>query len=119
MDKKEGETIEDKAEVDKIINEKIRGKKLIFTKYYFYGIDLKGITHEFVQEVFPQFDKVFAIETEKLKQGDMGYELFYRLSNNTSFSIATCPKDKEILIIHAVEYKRSLEKRFKSFNVRR
>ena len=66
-----------------------------------------------VLKIFPQFEKVFEIEVEKLKQGDIGYELFYRLSNNTYFSIATCPKDNNVLIIHAIEYKRSLEKRFK------
>jgi hypothetical protein len=106
-------TIEDKQEIDKVIKEKIKGRKLVFTKYYYFGIDIKGISHEKVQEVFPQFDKVFAIETETLKKGDMGYELFYKLSNNTSFSIATCPKDDKLLIIHAVEYKRNLDKRIK------
>ncbi len=64
-------------------------------------------------EVFPQFNKVFEIEKDILKRGDIGYELFYRLSNNTYLSIATCPKNKNLLIIHAIEYKRSLEKRFK------
>jgi hypothetical protein len=107
--------IVDKKEIDKIINEKIKGKKIIYTDYYYFGIDLKGISHEFVEELFPQFDKITVIETERLKFGDMGYELFYSLSNNVTFSIATCPKDREVLVIHAVEYKRKLEKRFKKF----
>ena len=105
--------ITNKKEINRIIFEKIKGKKIIFTDYYWYGIDKKGIQHEKVLEVFPQFDKVFEIEKETLKYGDIGYELFYKLSNNTYLSIATCPKNKKILIIHAVEYKRSLEKRFK------
>jgi len=50
-----------------------------------------------------------------MKRGDIGYELFYRLSNNTSFSIATIPKDNNVLIIHAVEYKKNLDKRIKKF----
>jgi hypothetical protein len=79
----------------------------------YFGIDTKGLSHEKVLEIFPQFEKVFAIEVDKLKFGGVGVELFYKLSSNTSFSIATCPKDKDILIIHAIEYKRSLEKRFK------
>ncbi len=105
--------ISDKSEIQKIISEKIKGKKLIFTKYYWFGILKRGIEHQKVLEIFPQFDNVFEVETEKLKYGDEGYELFYKLSNNTTFSIATCPKDKKVLIIHAVAYKRSLEKRFK------
>jgi hypothetical protein len=105
--------ISDKKEIDKIISKQIKGKKLIFTDYYKFGILKKGIEHERVLEIFPQFDLVFEIEKEVLKYGDIGYELFYKLSNNISFSIATCPKDKTLLIIHAVEYKRSLEKRFK------
>lgn len=114
-EEKETKTITDKKEIDKIINKKIKGKKLVFTDYYFYGITLRDISHELVKEVFPQFDKVFTIESETLKHGDIGYELFYKLSNNKTFSIATCPKDKKVLIIHAVEYKRSLSKRLKTF----
>lgn len=110
---KEVTTITDNQEIKKIIEEKIKGKKLIFTDYYYFGIDKRGISHERVLGIFPQFDKVFAIEVEKLKKGDLGYELFYSISNNASFSIATCPKDGGILIIHAVEYKRDLEKRIK------
>jgi|SRR3989339_845936 len=107
------ELITDKKEIDKIIEEKIKGKKLIFTKYYDMSIAEKGIEHEKVLEIFPQFDKVYEIEKETLKRGDIGFELFYRLSNNTYFSIATIPQDSKVLVIHAVEYKRSLERRFK------
>src|SRR3989338_1279190 len=113
MAEKEVKTINDKEEIDKIIQEKIKGKKLIFTNYYYFGIDKRGLTHERVLEVFPQFDKVIAIEIEALKLGDLGYELFYEMSNNLTFSIATCPKDNNVLVIHAVEYKRNLEKRIK------
>jgi hypothetical protein len=111
--KEEVRTIEEKNEIAKVIEEKIKGKKLVFTDYYYFGIDKRGITHEKVMEIFHQFDKIFAIEIDKLKRGDLGYELFYSLSGNVSFSIATCPKDDKLLIIHAVEYKRSLEKRIK------
>jgi len=105
--------ISDKKEIEEIISSKIKGKRLIFTKYYEFGILSKGIPHEKVIEIFPKFELVYEIEKEILKYGDIGYELFYKLSNNTNFSIATCPKNKNLLIIHAVEYKRSLEKRFK------
>ncbi len=115
MTEREAKTIEDKQEISKIIEEKIKGKKVIFTNYYYFGIDKRGISHEKVQEIFPQFEKVFAIEIEFLKKGDLGYELFYDLSNNVSFSIATCPQNEKVLIIHAVEYRRSLEKRIKKF----
>ena len=107
------ELIADKKEIGKIISEKIRGRRLVFTDYYQMGIIHKGIEHDRVMQIFPQFDKVYEIEKEILKHGDIGYELFYRLSNNIHFSIATCPKDDKVLIIHAVEYKRDLEKRFK------
>ena len=107
------ELIKDKKEIDKIIDEKIKGKKLIFTNYYRLSIAEKGIEHEKVLEVFPQFDKVSEIEKETLKYGDIGYELFYQLSNNTYFSVAACPKDDKVFVIHAVEYKRSLDRRLK------
>src|SRR3989344_4616793 len=105
------ELIQDKKEIEKIINEKIKGKKLIFTAHYRLSAAEKGIEDEKVKEILPQFDKVYAIEKETLKYGDVGYELFYRLSNNTDFSIATCPQNDRLIIIHAVEYKRSLRKR--------
>lgn len=110
------ELIEDKTEIDKIIKEKIQGKKLVFTDYYQEGILRKGIEHETVLEIFPQFDKVIKIEKERLKL-DIGYELFYKISNNATFSIATIPKNDAVLIIHAVEYKRKLDDRFKKFKI--
>jgi len=108
--------ITDKKEINKIISEKIKGKKLVFTDYYKFGILKKDIPHSKVMEIFPKFDKIFEIEKDKLKHGDVGYELFYRLSNSIYFSIATCPLNKKVLIIHAVEYKRSLEKRFRNYS---
>ncbi|MBI2631887.1 hypothetical protein HYW75_02705 [Candidatus Pacearchaeota archaeon] len=107
------ETITDKIAIEKIINEKIKGKNLIFTRYYRLSIAQKGLTHEKVWEVFPQFERIMAIEKEIMRGGDEGYEIFYNLSKDTSFSIATIPKDNKVLIIHAVEYKRDLNYRFK------
>ncbi len=105
------EVITDKKEIEKIISESIKGKKLIFTRHYRISSAQKGIDDRRVIEIFSQFDKVYAIEKDVLKHGDAGYELFYDLSNNTYFSIATCPKNGEVLIIHAVEYKRKLDSR--------
>ena len=107
------ELITDKKEIDKIINTEIKGRKLNYTKYYYLRLDARGLEHAKVQEIFPQFDKVFAIEKEKLRFGDIGYELFYKLSNNVTFSIATSPKKDRLDIIHAVEYKRSLAERLR------
>lgn len=105
--------ITDKREIDKIINEKIKGKRLIFTNYYYLGIDKKGINHDRVLEIFKRFDKITFIEIKTLKYGDRGYELFYKIDENITFSIATCPKDNYLLFIHAIEYKRNLQKRIK------
>ncbi len=115
MTEKEAKIIEDKSEIDKIIKEKIKGKKLVFTEWYKIGLLRKGIPEEKFDEVFPQFDKVYAIEIEKLKNENLGYELFYRISNNVTISIGTIPKEEDILIIHLIEYKRNLDYRFKKF----
>ena len=106
------ETITNKTEIDKIIADEIKGKKLIFTQHYRIRAAWRGISDEKVLEVFPRFEKVIAIEKKTLKLGDVGYELFYNIGDNVTFSIATCPQDGKILIIHAIEYKRSLAKRF-------
>ena len=112
---KEVKTITDKQEIDKIIQEKIKNRKLIFTEWYKIGILRKSIPEEKFDEVFPQFDKVCTIEIEELKKGDLGYELFYKLSGNVTISIATIPKEKDLLIVHLIEYKRNLDYRFKKF----
>src|SRR3989344_4194909 len=105
MPEKEGEIITDKSRIGKIIEEKIKSKRFIFTDWYKAGLLRKGISEEKFDEIFPQFDKVSAIEIERLKKGDLGYELFYKISNNTTISIGTIPKEDSLLIIHLVEYK--------------
>ncbi len=115
MVEKEVKTIENKQEINKIIEEKIKGKRLFFTEWYKTGLLRKGISEERFSEIFPQFDKVSVIEIEKLKKGDLGYELFYKLSNNTTISIGTIPKKDTLLIIHLIEYKRNLDYRFRKF----
>jgi hypothetical protein len=115
MNEREVKTIEDKQEINNIIEDKIKGRKLIFTDWYKIGLLKKGISDEKFDEIFQQFDKIFVIEIERLDSGDFGYELFYKLSNNTIISIATIPKEKNLLIIHLIEYKRNLDYRFKKF----
>ena len=65
--------IGDKKEIEKIINEKIKEKRLIFTDQYKIGIMRKGIPENKFNEIFPQFDKIYKIEKETLKKGDVGY----------------------------------------------
>lgn len=103
----------DKKEIEDIISKCIKNKKIVFTANYRIRAAMRDISDEKMLQIFPQFEKVFAIEVKKLRYGDEGYELFYSLGNNITFSIATCPKGKRLLIIHAIEYKRSLAKRFK------
>lgn len=107
------EIIKDKKEIDKIITEKIKGKWLNFTRHYRIKASWRGIPDERVLEIFPQFEKIFAIDIKTLKYGDIGYELFYKLSNSITFSIALCPIGKKLDLIHAIEYKRSLGSKFK------
>ena len=115
MPEKEVKTIENKQEIDRIIEEKIKGKKLIFTEWYKIGLLRKGISEERFNEIFPHFDKISAIEIETMKKGDLGYELFYKISNNITISIGTIPKENVLLIIHLIEYKRNLDYRFRKF----
>jgi len=78
-DEKEVKIIKDRKEIEKIIEEKIKGRKLVFTDWYKIGLLRKGISEEKFNEIFPQFDKVSVIEIEKMKGGDLGYELFYKI----------------------------------------
>ena len=91
------ELIENKEEIKSIIDKEIKNRRLHFTNKYWIGIMKRNIPHEKVLEIFPQFEKVFAIEKDVLKFGNLGYELYYKISNNIEFSIATCPLNKKIL----------------------
>lgn len=115
MGKKEVIFIEEKNEINEIIESKIKNKRIIFTDWYRLGLLKKGISEEKFNEIFPQFERIYKIERETLKSGDIGYEFFYKISNNTDFSIGTIPKENKLLVIHLIEYKRSLESRFKKF----
>lgn len=88
------ELITDKKEIDKIIEKKIKGKKIVFTNYYYLRLGERGLEHEKVRKILLWFDKIFAIEIDMLKFGDRGYELFYDLGSDVTFSIATVPKEK-------------------------
>ena len=107
------ELINNKKGIEKIINEKIKNKKINFTKNFCWRNAMRGISNNKVLEIFPQFDKIIAIEKKILKFGDIGYELFYSLSDDITFSIALCPVRNHINFVHAIEYKRSLAKRLK------
>ena len=111
------EIIEDKREIYEIINEKIKGKRLVFTDWYKEGILKRGIEQDEVMKVFYQFEKVNRVEKEKLSKGDIGFELFYKVGDYTTFSIATIPKNEKLLIVHAIKYKRNLDYRFKKFKL--
>lgn len=115
INEKDVKLIDDISKINEILETKIKNRKIIFTEWYKIGIMRKGISEEKFSEIFPQFDKIIKIEEERLKLGDIGYELFYKISNNTTYSIATLPKDKNLLIIHLIEYKRNLDQRFKRF----
>ena len=78
MIEKEVKTIEDKKEIEKIIKEKIKSKKLVFTDWYKLGLLKKGISEEKFNEIFPQFDKISAIEIERLKEGIQDMSFFIK-----------------------------------------
>ena len=56
--------IENKKEIEQIINLYIKNKKLIFTDWYKIGLLKKGIMEEKFNEIFPQFEKIYKIEKE-------------------------------------------------------
>jgi len=119
MDLKEGEIIKilEKEKIKEIYDKKVRDKKLIFTGYYNYGIMKRNIEHSETLKILPQVEKIFAIEVEKIK-GKVGYEFFYKLSSNQSFSISTFPSKKKVIVNHAILYNRSLQKRFPSVKLK-
>lgn len=121
MDDEKVIQITNKEELENIINiiKSYNKSQYNFTTWYWKRLFLRGMEHERVLEIFLEYDKIFLIEKRKLKFGDIGYELFYKLSNNTSFSIAIIPLKDRLEFIHAIEYKRKLDKRIKNFKQKR
>ncbi len=104
--------IKNKKEIDEIIVEKIKGKKVYLTDHCINRAMWRGIDEEKIFSIFPQFEKVFVIETKILKYGDEGCELFYELDENHYFAIAMIPEADRLKIVHAIEYKRNIKQRF-------
>ncbi len=104
--------IKNKKEIDEIIVEKIKWKKVYLTDHCINRAMWRGIDEEKIFSVLPRFDKVFVIETKILKYGDEGYELFYELGRNNYFAIAMIPEADRLKIVHVIEYKRNIKQRF-------
>lgn len=81
------ELIKDKSEIEKIISI-IKNKKIFLTRNYSLKCAKINTDEKRAIEILPMYDKVIAIEREKLREGDTGYELFYLMDNGFIFSIA-------------------------------
>lgn len=121
MDDEKVVQITDKEELENIINmiKSYNKSQYNFTTWYWKRLFLRGMEHERILEILQEYDKIFLIEKRKLKFGDIGYELFYKLNINSSLSIAIIPLKNKIEFIHAIEYKRNLDKRIKDFKQKR
>ena len=92
-----------KEEIGKIIN-RLRGyseKQFRFTDNYWKRISSRDIDHDFVVKTFFEFDKINLIEEDILKFGDIGYDLYYEISNNRTLILGVCPK-KDLIFIHGI-----------------
>ena len=74
------ELIEDKKEIDKIIKERIKDKRIVFTTHYKISSAEKGIEDKKVKEIFQQFDKVYAIEKDTLNMEILVTNYFTKLA---------------------------------------
>jgi len=72
-----------------------------FTQHYWERLALRDIDHNFLLKTFFEFDKIRLIEEDKLRYGDIGYDLYYELSRNRTLIIGVCPKEK-LLFIHGI-----------------
>ena len=84
--KKEDEIVAQfiKDEDIKKIVEIIKSKPIEKTKHFYesaiYGRD---VSEKFVDETLPQFNKVKVINKRKHVKGDIGYDLYYKISNSS------------------------------------
>ncbi len=100
----------DTENIKKIINKlKKYSKDDIHFSSWYKSKTLSGrdMDHEEILKTYFEFDKVYFIEEEILKLGDIGFDIYYKLSNTKtlvigiSLKIKPDPKKKPISFIHA------------------
>lgn len=107
-----------KEEIDKIIKilKKYKEEDFDFREHYWFRIAQRNIKHDFLLKTFFEFDKIKLIEEDVLKYGDIGYDLFYEISNNRTLIIGVCPKEK-LKFIHGIlryrKWQTAVKKQFK------
>ena len=69
----------------------------------------RDMDHKFILKTYFEFDKIYYIEEEILKYGDIGYDLYYKLSNSKTLVIGICKK-KKIEFLHAYLILQGLER---------
>lgn len=92
-----------KEEIDKIINilKKYTKENFKFTEHYYLRIAQRDIKQDFLLETFFDFNSIKLVEQDIMKYGDVGYDLFYELSNNRTLIIGVIPK-KQLIFTHGI-----------------
>ncbi|MBR9701721.1 hypothetical protein GOV13_02255 [Candidatus Pacearchaeota archaeon] len=80
----------------------IKGKRIIRTEHFFIRIYQRDVEEEFIDEILPQFEKVKLIDKRKHKKGDIGYDLYYELSNSRTLKLCFILKGNKVLLVNAI-----------------
>ena len=93
----------EKEVIEKVISilKQYKQEDFAFTSHYWFRIAQRDIEHEFLLKTFFQFEKIKLIEEDVLPKGDIGYDLYYEISNNRTLIIGVCPL-KKLLFIHGI-----------------
>lgn len=108
-----------KEEIERIIAilKKYKTEEFKFTDWYWMRIEERQIKHDFLLKTLFEFDKIRLIEEDILAHGDVGYDLYYELSNNQTLIIGVIPDDKLTFTHGILRYRKwqsalKIEKRF-------
>ena len=94
-----------KEDIIKIFN-LIKNSKIIKTQHFYDRILLRDLPEELVDKTFPQVEKIKLIDKRKHKK-DIGYDLYYELSNSRTLKLCFIPlKDKTLLINAILRYRK-------------
>jgi len=91
-----------KEEEIKEILKIFQNKTIKKSPHFHIRIIQRDISERLINETFPLFKKIKLIDKRKHKKGDLGYDLYYKLSNSKTLKLCFIVKNKKILLVNAM-----------------
>lgn len=79
----------------------IKSKRIIKTSHFYDRLIFRDLSEELVDKTLSQKEKIKLIDKRKHKR-EIGYDLYYELSNSRTLKLCFIPLDDKSLLINAI-----------------